>query len=113
MMIIQLVIIVVWNNIAYWIYKSIFPPRKMLLVHGDRPIESIVSKFKDRKDKYDIVKYIHVSEGLERVYQTITEGYARREFQAVVIWDIPAGAERPDEILLCPVHPGVYDAQDH
>ena len=89
MMILQIIIIAVWNNIAYWIYKTVFPPRKMLLVHGDRPIESIVGKFQSRRDKYDIVKYIHVSEGLEKVCQEITEGYERRDFQAVVIWDIP------------------------
>ncbi len=100
MMVIQLVIIVVWNNIAYWIYKSIFPPRKMLLVHGDRPIESIVSKFKDRKDKYNIVKYIHVSEGWEKVCQVITQGYEQKEFQAVVIWDIPT-QERNSLIKYC------------
>ena len=86
----QLVIILVWNNIAYWIYKSVFPPRKMLLVHGDRPIESIVAKFQSRKDKYEIVQFVHVSDGLEEVCRTITEGYGRKEFNAVVIWDIPS-----------------------
>lgn len=86
----QLVIILVWNNIAYWIYKSVFPPRKMLLVHGDRPIESIVAKFQSRKDKYEIVQFVHVSDGLEEVCRIITEGYGRKEFNAVVIWDIPS-----------------------
>ena len=31
----QLLVAIVWNNVAYWIYKSIFPPREMLLIHGD------------------------------------------------------------------------------
>lgn len=89
MLALQLVIILVWNNIAYWIYKTIFPPRKMLLVHGDRPIESIVSKFQGRRDKYDIVQYIHVSEGMEAVQRAIMQGYEQGLFNAVVIWDIP------------------------
>lgn len=96
----QLVIILIWNNIAYWIYKSIFPPRKMLLIHGDRPIENIVTKFGDRKDKYDIVRYIHVEQGLETLYKEIIDGYDRREFNAVVIWDIPT-QERNNLMKFC------------
>ena len=96
----QLVIILIWNNIAYWIYKSIFPPRKMLLIHGDRPIENIVTKFGDRKDKYDIVRYVHVEQGLETLYKEITDGYDRREFNAVVIWDIPT-QERNNLMKFC------------
>lgn len=89
MLVLQLAIILVWNNIAYWIYKTVFPPRRMLLVHGDRPIESIVSKFQSRKDKYNLVQYVHVSEGLETVCRTIVQGYEQGLFNAVVIWDIP------------------------
>lgn len=85
----QFVIILVWDNIAYWIYKSIFPPRRMLLIHGDRPIENIVTKFGGRKDKYEIVKYVHVRQGLQALCKEITDGYDRKEFHAVVIWDIP------------------------
>ena len=96
----QLVIILIWNNIAYWIYKSIFPPRKMLLIHGDRPIENIVTKFGDRKDKYDIVRYVHVEQGLETLYKEIIDGYDRREFNAVVIWDIPT-QERNNLMKFC------------
>ena len=96
----QLVIILIWNNIAYWIYKSIFPPRKMLLIHGDRPIENIVTKFEGRKDKYNIVRYVHVGQGLESLYEEITDGYYRKEFNAVVIWDIPT-QERNNLMKFC------------
>ncbi len=96
----QLVIILVWNNIAYWIYKTIFPPRKMLLVHGDRPIEGIVAKFQSRKDKYDIVNYMHVSEGLDAVCEAILQGYEQGAFNAVVIWDIPT-QERNELMKYC------------
>ncbi|MDE5894340.1 MAG: exopolysaccharide biosynthesis polyprenyl glycosylphosphotransferase, partial [Acetatifactor sp.] len=96
----QLVIILICNNNAYWIYKSIFPPRKMLLIHGDRPIENIVTKFGDRKDKYAIVRYVHVGQGLETLYKEITDGYDRKEFNAVVIWDIPT-QERNNLMKFC------------
>lgn len=84
----QLLVAIIWNNIAYWIYKSIFQPRKMILIHGDRPIESILDKFSSRKDKYDIVKCAHINTGLETLYREIVGGYRGGEYQAVVIWDI-------------------------
>ncbi len=88
MTVIQIITVIIWSNMAYWIYKSIFPPRKMLLVHGERSIEGIMAKFSSRKDKYDIVKCIGISEGVEAVKEEIEAGYAQGEYQAVVIWDI-------------------------
>ncbi len=88
MIVAQVIVAILWNNIAYWIYKSFFPPRKMLLIHGDRPIEGILNKFSDRKDKYDIVKCIHVSVGEEEIQKEILTGYEGGSYQAVVIWDI-------------------------
>ena len=84
----QLIVAIIWNNVAYWIYKSIFPPRKMLLIHGDRPIEGILAKFSGRKDKYDIVKCMHIAEGEEALHKEILTGYEGGAYQAVVIWDI-------------------------
>ncbi len=88
MIVAQVIVAILWNNIAYWIYKSIFPPRKMILIHGDRPIEGILNKFSGRKDKYDIVKCIHISEGEEKIRKEILTGYEGGSYQAVVIWDI-------------------------
>jgi len=88
MTVLQVVVAIIWSNVAYWIYKSIFPPRKMLLIHGDRPIEGIMYKFASRKDKYDIVKCMHVSEGMEALQKEILNGYEGGEYHAVVIWDV-------------------------
>lgn len=88
MLLLDFLVIVLWNNIAYWIYKSIFPPRKMLLVHGDRPIDNIQKKFDSRKDKYKIEKYVHINQGVEKIKEMIRQGVSDGEFQAVVIWDI-------------------------
>lgn len=85
---IQIVVTIIWNNVAYWIYKSIFPPRKMLLIHGERPIESILNKFSGRKDKYDIVKCLAISQGVEQIKAEIARGYETGEYNAVVLWDI-------------------------
>lgn len=103
MTLVQLIVAIIWNNIAYWIYKSIFPPRKMLLIHGDRPIEGILSKFSDRKDKYDIVKCVHVSEGEEVICKEILTGYEGGAYQAVVIWDIST-EQRNTLLKFCYAH---------
>ncbi len=90
MMVLDFLIIFIWNNIAYWIYKTVFPPRKLLLIHGDRPIENISAKFASRKDKYNVVKYVHVKEGIDNIIEMIEKGVTSGEFQSVVIWDIPS-----------------------
>ena len=56
----QLFVVIVYINIANRLYRTMFPPRKLLLIHGDRPIEDICSKFESRKDKYRIVKCVHI-----------------------------------------------------
>ena len=100
MTILQLAVAILWNIAAYWIYKTIFPPRKLLLIHGDRPIDGILGKFSSRKDKYDIVKCIHVSIGEEKLREEILQGYKAGDYQAVVIWDM-ATEERNQLLKYC------------
>lgn len=69
-------------NICY--YKA-FPPREILIIHGERPIDDIVMKFETRKDKYRIKKCMNILEGMEAVKAEIGNGYG-----AVVLWDISA-----------------------
>ena len=88
----QVLFSVVWIIISNYIYHSIFPPREMLLIHGDRPIDEIVKKFETRKDKYIISKSINVNVGIEKVCREAMERY-----DAVVIWDIPS--EKRNRIL--------------
>lgn len=73
----------IWTIGSVWIYRSIFAPRELLLVHGDRSIEDITEKFSSRKDKYKICHCIHISEGIEAICKE-----AEKRYDAVVIWDI-------------------------
>lgn len=82
--VIQVLIAGVWTGICNTVYRKVFPPREMLLVHGERDIEDILRKFASRKDKYKIVKCIDIKEGLPRLEEEIIKGYG-----AVVLWDIP------------------------
>lgn len=87
MTLIQLVWAGIWTVISNAIYKSIFPPRDLLLIHGDRPIDQIVAKLETRKDKFVISRTMNVNEGIEKVCLEALEGYG-----AVLIWDIPVDA---------------------
>ena len=83
-MLIQIVLSAVWVYICNMFYHKVFPPREILLVHGERPIDGIVAKFNSRKDKYRINRCIDIAEGIEKIKEEITAGYG-----AVVLWDIP------------------------
>ncbi len=88
MMMEQTVIVVVYINAANRIYKSIFPPRKLFLVHGYRPVEDICSKFESRRDKYKITRTVHIREGYKKICGMIAESYDKEECNAVVIGDM-------------------------
>lgn len=87
----QIAAIIVYTNIANKVYRSIFPPRKLLLIHGERPIEDIYNKFESRRDKYIIEKTLCMREGMERVCQEIQHSYEKGECNAVVVWDVSTG----------------------
>ena len=81
---VQFVVIMIWIAIATMIYARLFPPRDMLIVYGDYPIEDIMEKFESRDDKYKITKSINVSAGFEAICEE-----AMNRYDAVVLWDIP------------------------
>ncbi len=88
MMLEQTAVIVVYINIANKVYRSLFPPRKLMLIHGDRPIEGLQSKFESRSDKYLITRTVHVKEGYREVCRLILQAYERDDCNAVVLGDI-------------------------
>lgn len=94
-MLIQTLISAVWVYVCNACYYKAFPPRDILIVHGERPIDHIIAKFDSRRDKYKIKKCMNVSEGMEAVKREISELYG-----AVVLWDIPV-VERNELLKLC------------
>ena len=94
-MTIQTVFSIVWVYVCNTCYFRVFPPRELLIVYGERPIDDIVAKFESRKEKYKIVNSINISEGIENVKKEIWKDYG-----AVVLWDIPA-ADRNHLLKYC------------
>lgn len=83
MVFLQIVWVIVCVNLSSLIYRNVFPPRRLLLVHGDRPIEEILHKFGTRKDKFEVSKCMNIDAGLETIEKEALERY-----DGVVLWDI-------------------------
>ena len=96
----QAITVVIYTNVASRIYRNLFPPRKILLIHGERPIEDIYNKFESRRDKYSIEKTLCMREGMDRVRQEIIHSWEKGEINAVAVWDVPT-AERNQILKFC------------
>ena len=94
----QLVFNLIWVFVSDAFYKMVFPPRELLLVHGERSIEDILFKFNTRKDRYIIAKCMKISEGYDAIQKEVLERYA-----GIVLWDIPT-ADRNELMKFCYQH---------
>jgi exopolysaccharide biosynthesis polyprenyl glycosylphosphotransferase len=90
----QIVVVIVYIYVANKFYRTIFPPRKLLLIHGERPISDIQAKFESRKDKYKIVKCLNENRGIKEVSSEILDDYHSGRCSAVVLWDISDEARK-------------------
>ncbi|RDY31678.1 exopolysaccharide biosynthesis polyprenyl glycosylphosphotransferase [Lachnotalea glycerini] len=77
-------IICVWSAISRYLYISLYPPHKMIMIYGNRDTTALINKMSSRKDKYDIKESVHISEGEDIILEKIL-GY-----EAVIISDVPA-----------------------
>ncbi|MBO5352613.1 MAG: sugar transferase [Lachnospiraceae bacterium] len=73
-----------WTMLSNYIYYRVNPPRQMLLIYGDRPIDEVYSKISSRSEKYEIVKRIHCNAGEEKLKQVISR------YEAVILHDLSA-----------------------
>ncbi len=83
--VIQLAISFAWAYATNAIYRAIFPPRNLLLVSGEYAVDDIVRKFNTRGDKYQIIKKMNISEGIDKIYEECLGNY-----DGVIIWDVPS-----------------------
>ena len=80
----EYVVILVWTLIFQTVYRRIFPPKKLLMIAGNRADYHLLDKMNARDDKYEIVEIHSFHEGLER----LSEEFPR--FDAVIIGDMPS-----------------------
>lgn len=80
---IQCAIAIIWTLFSNKLYHIIYPPRKVLLVHSDRPHDEIMRKLNSRGDRFKVAECIHVREGYEKIVEVIDTGY-----RTILLWDI-------------------------
>lgn len=85
MLLIQTVIIVLWALLSDSVYHRLYPPRELLLVHGERPYSEIEEKFRSRSDKFIISDRMNIENGPDAVCEKIRN----EKYRNVILWDIP------------------------
>ena len=84
MTIVQLLMAIVWTILFQRLYRLLFPPRRMLLVYGDRQAFHLVEKIHSREDKYYLETAVHIRAGMEAILEEA------KKYDALIIGDIPA-----------------------
>lgn len=77
-------LILLWTMVFQLVYGKIFPPRKMLLISGERSDYHLLEKINARDDKYEICKVVNYRRGVESLKKEIDK------YDAVIIGDIPS-----------------------
>ena len=78
------IIVCIWVFLFQWIYGVLFPPRRLLVVYGVRPVFSIMEKIGARDDKYVIGGSISIDEGIDKIMEKA------EEFEGIVVGDVPS-----------------------
>lgn len=90
----DLLFVIVWTLLFHLVYRQIFPPRKMLLIAGDRKDYHLKDKINSREDKYEICAEISYHNSMNEIQSLITQ------YDGVIVGDMPSH-ERNQIIKYC------------
>ncbi|MBR1739665.1 MAG: sugar transferase [Ruminococcus sp.] len=79
----ELCITLIWSYLFTILYNHMYPPRRMIIVYGNKNAKYLVNKMSLRSDKYKICESVSCEESLEHIEERILE------YEAVIITDIP------------------------
>jgi exopolysaccharide biosynthesis polyprenyl glycosylphosphotransferase len=82
MTVIQILVTIPWTLISNRIYLTAYPPRRVLMVYGDRPAMSLMRKITSRTDRFTVAGKIPIHRGIEMIERQIPK------YEGVVICDI-------------------------
>ena len=83
MTIADIIVVLAWSFFTRWVYRRLYPPRKMLLVYGAYSPDNLIRKIQTREDRYDIQDTISIDEDFELIKEKILSN------GAVVLTDTP------------------------
>lgn len=84
MTIAEFIVILLWTWLFQLAYGKLFPPRKMLLISGERSDYHLLEKINARDDKYEICKVVNYRRGIDKLKAEI------QKYDAVIIGDMPS-----------------------
>lgn len=88
------VILIAWVWASNKLYFKLFPPRRLVVIYGDRSAADLVMKMSRRVDKYMICESVSVHDDMEEVYRKISE------YEGVILCEV-SGTVRNDLIKYC------------
>lgn len=80
----QFVIICIWGYLANGLYRKLYPPRKVIMVYGERPAVALMNKINSREDCFEIGEVLKIQGITEKLKEKILQ------YEGVVICDIPS-----------------------
>ncbi|WP_330398920.1 sugar transferase [Lacrimispora celerecrescens] len=75
-------LVMLWALAFVKLYTFMFPRRRLLLVHGEKPMFHLMDRIYTREDKYEIVEKISIKEGIEFVMEQAVK------YDGVIVGDI-------------------------
>lgn len=81
---IHFVIICIWGNIANRLYRKLYPPRKVLMIYGERPVAALMNKINSREDCFVIGDALHIDQVTPELEEKI------EQYEGVIICDLPS-----------------------
>lgn len=72
-----------WSYFFTLLYTKIYPPRRMIILYGNKNAKYLVTKMSQRNDKYNICESVSCDESLDDIEERIMK------YEAVIISDIP------------------------
>lgn len=92
--VVDLAVLVCWVIFTNKLYFHVYPPRRLVVIYGERTAAELVMKMSRRVDKYMICESISISESEEQIYETI------QRYEGVILCEV-SGAVRNDLIKYC------------
>lgn len=93
----QFCIIAAWGYAANGLYRRLYPPRKVIMIYGERPVAALMNKINSRADCFEIGECIKVQENIDILKDKIMR------YQGVVICDLPSQV-RNELLKFCYAH---------
>lgn len=79
---VDVLIVLLWALAFIKLYAVMFPRRRLLLVHSERPMFHLMDRIYTREDKYEIAERISINEGVQAVMEQALK------YDGVIIGDI-------------------------